>query len=276
MRTLRTPSSGGRAVAAALTIRTAQSYLSRMSSVVDHWWPRMNPAPSPSMLGRRYFHGTPREAWAKQIAKNGIRPPSETVVKATKRGQMMPVVGRVYVTPHLSEAQIYALGANFAGTSLPASVWKDDGRYGFVFVVPGSALLDVDPDEDSIGEAMYYAFNVGNERLVNEHSGPLAAIASDPEFAARLTAFAARVLTPKQKRDIKDGHYPAWASGGKRALKAMSDGMKLDLIERGAHVAHGGILVPSEMWRLDKTRSSELEKDGSNFFDIAEQVRGSR
>jgi len=35
-------------------------------------------------------------------------------------------------------------------------------------------------------------------------------------------------------------------------------------------------LVPSEMWRLDKTRSSELEKDGSNFFDIAEQVRGSR
>lgn len=30
--------------------RTAQSYLSRMSSVVDHWWPRMNPSNPPETM----------------------------------------------------------------------------------------------------------------------------------------------------------------------------------------------------------------------------------
>jgi hypothetical protein len=227
------------------------------------------------MLERLYFHGTSREDWAERIAKHGIRPPSETVVKPTKRGQMMPVVGRVYLTPHLADAQIYALGANYAGAALSPWQWKDDGRFGFLFVILGRALVDVEPDEDSVGEAFFHALqdDRGPGHAVHYSDDPLwNAVSRDPQFASALATFASRVLTPKQKHDVKYGHYPAWAAGGKRALKVMPDWMKMRLIEAGAHVSHAGVLMPSEMWRIDKMRSQDLRKDGSNFFEVAERI----
>lgn len=48
------------------------------------------------------------------------------------------------------------------------------------------------------------------------------------------------------------------------------------LIQWGAHVAHDGPAKPSECWRIDKKRCRELMPDGSNFFEIAEQVPMSR
>ena len=80
-------------------------------------------------------------------------------------------------------------------------------------------------------------------------------------------------MTPLQRAKAIQAEYSAWAAGGKRALKTMPDWMKLRLIEWGAHVANTGPVIPTEAWKIDKTRSMELEPDGSNFRSIAERVK---
>ena len=80
-------------------------------------------------------------------------------------------------------------------------------------------------------------------------------------------------MTDKQFRDAVEGQISAQASGGKRALKRLTDHDKLALIRWGAHVAYQGTLIPDQAWRFDKLKTPELEKDGSNFFGLAEQLR---
>ena len=52
----------------------------------------------------------------------------------------------------------------------------------------------------------------------------------------------------------------------------MSDNEKQKLIDAGAHIANTGVLIPSKAYRIDRGLTQQLKSDGSNFFDLAEEM----
>ena len=54
-------------------------------------------APRQSDLAQVYYHGTPKEAYAKSIMANGIKVPD----LSTRSGNLKPVEGKVYITPKI-------------------------------------------------------------------------------------------------------------------------------------------------------------------------------
>ena len=52
----------------------------------------------------------------------------------------------------------------------------------------------------------------------------------------------------------------------------MSDSQKQKLIDAGAHIANTGVLIPSKAYRIDRNKTQQLKRDGSNFFDLAEEI----
>jgi hypothetical protein len=233
-----------------------------------------------------YYHGTPSERAGKSILRFGIEPPDLTM-----RGDAFrPVMGRVYLTPHLSWGMLYALGGEIAATFMenrvrdtyPKSMWEGS-EWGYLFVVPGKVLTKVHPDEDSVG-----------------------AMLADGTAPKWLDALARKVLTdmhPEVRPDAPETHFipdflerseweelaqqnlydlsvepgffqlQAQAVAGKVLLNAMTPTQEFDLLTRGAHVAHDGTVVPTECWRIRKMDASLLKRDGSNFFQVAERVR---
>jgi hypothetical protein len=195
-----------------------------------------------------FYHGTTNREAALGIAKNGIQP---GVTKETKgkNGMMTPVVGKTYATPHIGYAQTYALGGAVAGSKTGADhLKKYHGDHGYVFAVHGHELGHVDPDEDSVGEAVYHRKHGWLNRLAQQH------------------------LTDGQQRRIKDGEYAEFARSGKKLVKKMSDHEKLDVIRGGAHIAHEGPLKPHSVYRIHRDKIPMLKDDGSNFFDHAEKI----
>lgn len=193
-----------------------------------------------------YYHGTDNRASAEGILQKGIQPQD---IELGKEDFLTPVEGKVYLTPNLDYALIYVVGADMVGVTLPGS-WIEKERYGYVFVIDGRELMDIQPDEDSIGEMLF------------DQKGP-----------SWLDNKAREVLTPNQYQKVMDGEYIWWANAGKKMLKVLYDWEKLELIDYGAHVAHTGPLQIKECWRLDKTKNPLLKKDGSNFFEIAERIK---
>ena len=210
--------------------------------------------PSDIHRSMTYYHGTTDAKAAKSIMKNGIQPRSVTLAKRDSRTRvnLNPVEGKVYITPNLGYAQMYALGGDVAGSNYQPK----DRKYGFMAVIDGKEIKDIQPDEDSVGEIIYNA--------MRENS-------LDP-FLIRMANTVRASLTPNQLRQFRDGEYDMWAHTGKKLLKKMSDSDKLRFIDFGAHIAHEGALIPSAMWRIDLKYIPNLKKDGSNFFEFAKQI----
>lgn len=204
--------------------------------------------PGADLKARVYYHGTTKLDAALSILRDGIQPQSVMTPKA----QMAPVQGRVYLTPNLSYAMIYALGGDMAGSEFsPQMLEFRGGAYGYVFALRGDELRDIQPDEDSIGEWVY------------NKDGP-----------SWLKYLAQRYLTPRQYQKVLEGEYAYWAQAGKKLVKVLTPAQQTELIQLGAHIANAGPVAPYEAWRIDRRRSKELKRDGSNFFDIAEKWRG--
>lgn len=202
-------------------------------------------APATSLdVSRDYYHGTPSDKAGKNILREGIHPPDLT----TRSEPFRPVSGRVYITTKLRYAIIYALGANVLGHDLPKGYLRGS-EWGYLFVIPGSELREVHPDEDSVGEMVWD----GNP--------------------AWLRALAKDVLDPDLFDLVMDGLAAEQSEAGKILLDQLSTSQELELISLGAHIAHEGKLRPKSCWKIHKGRSSELKEDGSNFFDIAEKCR---
>jgi len=212
--------------------------------------------PSEEEVAARYFHGTPKEEKAKAIIRDGLLIGRDI----QGRGLLAPRKDFVYLPRNIKQALPYVLGANMAGESLPSNIIKTDGRYGYLFVVKGADLVDIEPDEDSVGELFYKLLQKDSEGLTPQER--------------RFVSFANQNLTAKQKQDAKWGEYTAWASGGKRLLKRMArePGLMRFVMDNSSVVANRGAIAPSEGWRVDKGRSKELSKDGSNFFSVAKMV----
>lgn len=192
-----------------------------------------------------YYHGTSYSKAAKSIMKNGILPPELSQAK----GFLTPVQGKVYITTDIRYALIYALGGDVIGSDHIGRTWDKEPN-GYVFIIDGNLLKDIQPDEDSVGEM------ISNK---------------NPEW---LYDFAKRELTDNQFNKVMDGEYIWWAKAGKKLLKMMSDKRKLDLIDAGAHIAHTGKLKPKEVYVFNKSKDNiKFKKDASNFFKIAKKKK---
>lgn len=194
-------------------------------------------------LHRVYYHGAEDFSLFEKIKTQGLKAPE---ILNPKRS-LAPQQGKVYITPHLHYAMIYAIGGDLAGTNAPAH-WLKDKPFGLLCVIKGSKLKDIVPDEDSIGELIW------------------------KKKPAWLFNFASRNLGDATFKKVMDGDYVSWARAGKTLVKKLSDAQKLELIDNGAHIAHDGGLMVSEIWKFDKHLCPQLKQDGSNFFELAEKM----
>ena len=205
---------------------------------------------------KTYYHGTSKIQDATKIMREGLVPPELN----GRKDFLTPVQGKVYLTSKLEYAMIYALGGDVAGHD-SGHMFRDENFYGYLFVIPGENLADdIQPDEDFVGE------QVGNA-LNNDAN-------MDPQLRTWLKNYALTLLTENQIRKVKEGEYIYYAAAGKKLLKKLPPKVIDALIDAGAAIAHTGKVMPTEVWRIDRRRSIELKRDGSNFFKIAERVKG--
>jgi len=238
-------------------------------------------APKSSHKGLMYYHGTAKTSSAKGILRSGIKPPDLSVAHRSDRldgkgGPLRPRDGKVYLTNQLRYAIVYAIGADMLGQQLPDQfIGKEP--YGYVFLVPGKELKDIEPDEDSIGELLS------------------AQLRGDTNDFGWLKDIAHKILRRRDFMDeypdelvgydsildaVEDGDYVSWAIIGRAIVDNLEDWMVYDILKSGGihvasgiHVANKGKVVPSECWQLDKRKTQELRKDGSNFYDIAKRIK---
>ena len=196
----------------------------------------------------QFFHGTySRDGGdsldvATKIAQHGIQPPD---LSGVKEHGLRPVEGNTYATPDVGYAQMYAIGGNVAGSTH----WNPKHSHGYVFQFSGHQLNNVQPDEDELGKLYYKKTEPIVTRLANAHA------------------------TEPQRRRAADGEYEFWAKMGKRILPKMTDVEKLHIIKKhNTHVANTGSIVPERAFRISMDKIPLLAKDGSNFFEHAEEV----
>lgn len=92
--------------------------------------------PTSVITNKTYYHGTNAIDKAKSIMKHGI---SFGKALSIYTGHEAPVEGKVYITPNLDIALGYATRTG------------GDSVHGYLFVIDGSELTSVEPDEDDVG-----------------------------------------------------------------------------------------------------------------------------
>ena len=241
-------------------------------------------------IKKTYYHGTSTVEAAKSILQTGIHTPD----LKDRHGKLRPVEGRAYVTPFLEYAMVYALGGPVVGENAD---WlkKEFGQYGYLFVVPGSEIKDLEPDEDSVGEILHdivsgyqthknydesgdtdWLLELAEEELVNVFPEDLG-YGDEVEYSEPTDDGDIMSSDPFEGMDMYDrvrrySEYGDLAAAGKYLIPKMTDEQRLQLIDMGCHVAHKGSLKPSECWKIDRDKCQQLKKDGSNFFKIAKKV----
>jgi hypothetical protein len=228
---------------------------------------------------RTFYHGTASDDLAQSILQTGIVPGNTT---GKSLGHLTPVTGRSYLTSDLRYAVIYCIGGDMLGSTSDYLLNKGvrDGkpsRYGWLFVISGKQFVaDIQPDEDSVGAFLMDHTESGWDQSTKpwRRLAPTYKPDGVEDNHKRMVWHNIRHgMTDMQFRNAVDGLIAAQAAGGKRALKRLSDADKLALIRWGAHVAYQGPLIPEQAWRFDKKKVSQLVKDGSNFFELAERIR---
>lgn len=232
--------------------------------------------PSQIVKEKTYYHGTKFFASAQSILKNGIHPPD----LSKRSGYLKPVEGKVYITDDIGYAIMYAIGGNFAGTDhfqRSDYFWEQmPEKYGYLFVIDGVQLVDVQPDEDSVGEFLRLVLlndpNAKNHYKLEGINNAFKKALDDQKLVQTVFGLANTHLANSTLKRVKDGEYIYYAKSGKVLLKRLSDSDKLKMVEYGFHVAHGGAIFPKQAWRLSLRKVEELNRDGSNFFQLAEQI----
>lgn len=230
--------------------------------------------PTEEIQSKTYYHGTKNSAAAQSIIENGLQPGNQS---NNARGHLKPVVGRTYLTSDLKYAIVYAIGGDMLGCSeesVKHLISKGDGNFGYVFVVNGADIMsDIQPDEDSVGEMVSYADHIIRGIGIGYGSETYHALKQKPlSWIENFLRNAKSSMTALQYSKAVEGWIAAQAAGGKKFLKSMSDSMKIELLNMGAHVAYQGAVRPTECWKFDKRLAPKLQKDGSNFFELAVKI----
>lgn len=229
-----------------------------------------------------YYHGTASEKAGRAIMQGGIEPPDLTL----RGGTFRPVDGKVYLTPHLSYGVLYTLGGELAeafmrrAKTYPERLWSSS-PYGYLFKVPGRALTNIHPDEDSIGAIL--ADGTAPSWLQGLAKQILSKMHPEIEPGKPNSFFTPDFFDRSEWQDFKKQslydlliepgmfELQAQAVAGKLLLAEMSPEQEVDLLMSGVHVAHEGRVVPTECWKFHKSQVGALERDGSNFFQLAER-----
>jgi len=215
--------------------------------------------PPKSLTAKKYYHGTSDEKRAIKIWAEGVLP---DLSSSPETHVSRPVGGRVYMATNVKDSLPYALGGQLAGSTTPEKMIASS-RYGFLFVIDGKSLGDIQPDEDQVGKAFYdSAFP-----WLEDYKDVLSA--ESPIYEDRADA----VFDDTLLDQVNLGEYDAWIKAGKIILPLLSDKEKIAIIKKYGNIAHEGRVMPLEMWRIDKKKSKELKPDGSNFFEVAELVK---
>jgi hypothetical protein len=224
--------------------------------------PGSNPPATPTVLSRDYYHSTPDSKAGESIVRDGL-----IIPRPGKAGKsfLAPRKDFVYMAPTLYSAAIYALGGVLMGHNYPEERWQGRGRYGYIFLVHKGDLIDVEPDEDDVGElATADLHKIGPgwlKQMAEWYAKP--SLARDPKWAKR-----------EKLRRAKDGEYAYQSMIGKQLLKRLSDDQKQFLMEMaGTNIANRGPVGFDAAWRLDKSRAPEIAEDGSNVLEIAERIK---
>lgn len=232
-----------------------------------------------------FYHGVSEEEVAKKILQDGFLRPgrrSDDPDTAEDESTIAPILDRVYVTTKLKYALPYVLGVHpELGYDL---MYEYGGRYGYLFIIPGSALKDILPDEDILGELLadgYWAKEL--RTIVKSNLGeflPINRRLAEEEWERMVEKGEAKEWTKTEY--IKDGYnffdmikkrlYPEVAIAGKFFLKNLSDSSIESILEKmPAAISNEGLLRFSECWKLDKKKFEELTPNASNFFEVAER-----
>lgn len=221
---------------------------------------------------RTLYHGSYSSGAFKRITTQGLQGRADQT-----RHSLAPIKGRVYMTPSLRYAIIYALGGDMMGHKMPEGFIKPGLRYGYVYEIdPADLTDDVIPDEDIVGAALVGAYRIQKGR-VNQYSALERELAERPNLVSRLAYLfdAYTRAVPTIRKGALEGMLASEAKLGKRVLKdhgRHSADMQAILSLENMHQSHGGTVMPTRAWRIDRRLSHKLLKDGSNFFDIATKV----
>jgi len=216
-------------------------------------------------LAKKYYHGTSNKKAADGILKEGVKVPK--IAKLDPKYSMVPRKGKVYITPEIKYAIIYAINGDIAGSDYyTKKELNEDTRYGYVFEIDGKDLKDIEPDEDSIGEMIAnknpkWLYELFMDLDIFEEELPDDIVQDMEDYNMSFHDL------------VMDGNYAAWAEAGKIVVNELSDEEKLELISLGAHIAHTGNIKISGAWKIDKLKTKQLKRDGSNFFKIAEKIK---
>jgi hypothetical protein len=200
-----------------------------------------------------FYHGTSDEMSGASILKEGILPDL-----SKSQGLARPVDGRIYMATNIKDSIPYLLGGAMAGHDLPED-WIKKSRYGYLFIIEGKDLLDIQPDEDQVGQAIHdeafpwvtdYFDSLENQSPVEDEEGLHCSLFSQ----------------------LKTGEYCAWIKAGHFLLPKLKEDQKIDIILRYGNIAHLGAVYPIEAWKFDKKLSKNLREDGSNFFELATKI----
>lgn len=234
--------------------------------------------PSSNIKNKKYYHGTNSEESGESILKDGINPPDLSLI----RGSLRPVDGMVYITPNFRYASIYA-NLNKEYGSL-----RDNG-IGYIFEIEGNDLVDVLPDEDTLGESIRKYYQEGLDGISKDLKGYL----ESSEFENLLKNVYPDEEEPhdtdsryyesdyERWEDLintdyfeimttKFGHgddYDIFALLGKYLKTVLPDWVMLEFIELGGHIAHKGSLKPSRAWKMEKHKSGEWDGETLESFE---------
>lgn len=219
------------------------------------------------------YHGTPLEEKGQAILRDGFLKPGNEGPTNPRR-QYEPMGNRVYLTPDLRFAIIYCIGANMIGNTLnihhASPRERDRSPYGYLFQVDPSGVQDVLPDEDAIGELAHDLLKYGPGKGIHDVTRRLPL-----EDQKRFHHWFVWNLGDAQKRKVINyedfGHL---TQVGKAVAKRLPPEYVHRLAKGGkSSVAVEGKLPIIHAWRFDKRKNVELKPDGSNFFELAEQIK---
>lgn len=218
-----------------------------------------NPPATDIVLSRDYYHATSDFKAGPSILKSGLIMP-----RPGKQGRyyQAPRSGFVYMSPQLYYASIYALGGVWMGHDYTAEQWRGGGCYGYIFLIHKGDLVDVEPDEDDVGEMATSQI----EKLKSHAPGWLKRMAYDE-------AMRSSAKLEKYRRAVS-GEMAYQSIIGKQLLKRLSRDQKQFLMNMtGVNIANRGPVGFDAAWRLDKSRAPEIAEDGSNVLEIAERIK---
>jgi hypothetical protein len=203
----------------------------------------------------KFWHGTPNEESCAQITRERVLRSLEDPYSKYKGSISTPMTGRVYVSKDPNYALIYAIGGDYAGTSLPV----DGSRYGCLFEVDVPADADIVLDEDELGELAAEEQIAWLSKLARE-------VSSGKMYGPRLDRIPLWAAA-------KDGDYGAWIDLGHRLHKVIRPSDMRRLFEYAKNYAVLGPVRVLHGYRIDKQLTPKMRRgDIESTLELSERL----